>query len=236
MEELVDTYGIKEFTFYEDNFAVQKDRVFEIWELLNQRNLNVIWSCEAHVNTLNKEMLVAMKKAGCWLISIGIESGDQEVLDFIRKDTTLDKIRQVTQWADEAGIRIRGYFMIGNPTETSETIRRTIDFAKSLPLYTVNFCLIYLNCGSHLYEIADQYGTVDRDPCLVTGHPAKDSIGFVPHGLTKEFLVNIQKKAYREFYLRPSQILRMMRDLDSLESLRRYFSMVKTFIRVTWTR
>jgi len=234
MEDLVERYGIKEFTFYEDNFAVSKERVFRICELLHERGLRVSWSCEAHANVLTRDTIGAMKEAGCWLLSIGIESGDQRVLDFIQKGTTLERIRRVVGWCDEAGIRVRGYFMIGNPTETRETIRRTIDFAKSLPLHTVNFCLIFLNRGSKLYDIARQYGEVDMDPSLVTGHPGGDSIGFVPDGLSREYLVNIQKRAYREFYLRPAQVLRMMRDLNSAESFRRYYSMARTFARVTW--
>jgi len=234
MEILVKKFGIKEITFYEDNFPVNKKRVFKICALIKERQLNVRWSCSANVNTLNKEMLMAMKEAGCWLVSIGIESGNEEVLKFIRKDISPLKVKQVAQWASEIGIQLRGYFMIGHPIDTKKTIRQTIDFSKSLRLYTVNFCLQYLVPGSELYEIAPLYGETCYDFTMVSGHPSKEDLPFVPKGLTTKYLLKIQGQAYREFYLRPSQLWRMIKIIDSWKDVLKCFSMIRTFIRVTF--
>ena len=233
IETLAKNYGIKEITIYEDNFTVNKERIFKICDLIKKRQIHISWSCCANVNTLNKEILMDMKDAGCWLLSIGIESGSEEVLKFIKKDISLEKVRQVAQWSKEIGIQLRGYFMIGHPIDTKKTIRKTINFAKSLPLHTVNFCLQYLVPGSELYEIAPNYGETCYDFRMVTGHPSRDELPFIPKGLTREYLHIAQKRAYREFYLRLSQLFRMIKVVDSWNDIKKYLSMLRTFIRIT---
>lgn len=231
MEYCVKKHGFREIMFYEDTFCLDKERIFKICKLLRQRNIKVIWSCSSHVNSLTKEMLFEMKKAGCWLISIGIESGNQGVIDFVKKGLKLERVRQVADWAEQAGIQLRGNFILGHPIDTKKTIKQTIDFAKSLPLHTISVTILQLLPGSEVRKIAHKYGTVDYDLTLGTGYPG-DHLSFVPFGLTKEYLKSSQKKAYREFFLRPRQIWRLIRSIDSWEDIRKYFLLFRTFIKL----
>jgi radical SAM superfamily enzyme YgiQ (UPF0313 family) len=232
MEHLVGDFGVRELIIYEDIFTIRKDRVLEICQSIQDRKLRVLWTCSAHVNTLDREVLAAMKAAGCWLISLGIESGDEEVLKFIKKNISLKRARQVVGWADELGLAVRGFFILGHPTDTAETIEKTIRLATELPLHTVNFTLLYPNPGSELYTLAPQYGHVDYDVKLQTGHPPS-GLSFVPHGLTESFLKKKQREAYRRFYLRPSQLWRMVKHLDGWEDFVKYCKMAKTFVKVS---
>lgn len=235
IESAVKKYGFKEIMFYEDTFCLDKERVFKICELLRQKKLDITWSCSAHVNHLTKEMLIEMKRAGCWIISIGIESGNQAVLDFIKKSTKLEKIREVTNWAEEAGIKLRGFFMLGHLIDTKETIQQTIAFAMSLPLFTVNFTIMQLLPGSKVREIAHEYGAADYDVALGTGHPG-DRLSFIPSGLTKEYLKSSQKRAYRKLFLRPIQIWRLLSSITGFQDISKYFLLFKTFIKVMLSR
>lgn len=231
IKKMVRDFGIREIMFYEDSFCVDKGRVSELCDLLIQEDLDIRWTCSANVRTLDKPLIAKMKDAGCWLISIGIESGNDEVLKFIRKPVRLGEVRKVCQWADEVKIKIRGFFMLGHPIDTKETIRETIDFAKSLPLFTINFCILMLTPGSKVREMADDYGETNYDYGLATGHPG-ETLSFVPKGLTSEYLKKMQKRGYREFFLRPIQIWRLLKAIDSLEDIKKYFRLVVAFIRL----
>jgi len=231
VEYVRDRFGVKEVMFYEDTFCIDKGRVSELCEILRVADLGVSWSCSANVRTLDLPLLKRMKAAGCWLISIGIESGSDKVLEFIKKPARVAEVQWVCAYAAAAGIKLRGFFMLGNPTETRETIRQTIDFAKELPLLTVNFCILQLMPGSEVRKIAHNYGTTDYRLELGSGHP-QDALSFVPHGLTEKYLRAAQKRAYREFFLRPIQIWRLLRSVDSWEDVRKYWRLFVTFLKL----
>ena len=231
IEENVARYGFREVMFYEDTFCLKKERVLRICELLQQKDMGLSWSCSSHVNHLTKEMLLEMKKAGCWIISVGIESGNQEVLNFIKKSSKLERIREVAGWASEVGIKVRGFFILGHPVDNKQTIRQTIDFAKSLPLFTVNFTILQLLPGSEVREIAHEYGTVNYDLSLGTGHP-EDNLSFVPKGLTEKYLKRMQARAYFEFFFRPRQLLQMLKMLRSKEDVKKYARLFFAFVKL----
>jgi len=231
VKKMINDYGAREIMFYEDTFAVKKNRIHGFCDMIIQEKLNISWTCSANVTTLDKALLEKMKKAGCWLLSTGIESGSDEVLKFIKKPVRVEQVKQVCRWADEAGIKIRGFFMLGHPVDTKETIRQTIDFAKSLPLFTVNLCILQLLPGSEVRSIAHEYGEVNYDLNLGSGHPG-DTLSFVPKGLTKEYLKKMQRKGYTEFFVRPRQIWRLLRAIDSREDVRKYSKMVFAFLKL----
>ena len=217
--------------FYEDSFAIDKNRLKELCDRLIEENLNICWTCSCNVRTLTKPLLQKMKQAGCWLVSMGIESGNEKVLKFLRKPVRLDEVRRAVHWADEAGLLVRGFFMINHLIDTKETIRQTISFAKELPLFTATFCILFLVPGSKVREIAHHYGTVNYDYCLNTGHPGA-TLSFIAKGLTAEYLKSTQRRAYAEFFLRPSQWLRLLRSLDSWEDVRKYWELIRAFIKL----
>lgn len=228
---LVSEHGAREIMFYEDSFCINKARINELCDTLIEEKLNITWSCSVNVKTVDESILKKMKAAGCWLISIGIESGNNDVLKFIRKPVRTEEVVQVCHWADKAGIKIRGFFMLGHPIDTKETINQTIDFAKSLPLFTINFCILQLLPGSQVREMAHKYGEVNYDLSLGSGHPG-DTLSFVPRGLSAKYLKKMQRRGYREFFVRPIQIWRLFRSINSIEDIRKYFVLFWAFLKL----
>jgi radical SAM superfamily enzyme YgiQ (UPF0313 family) len=118
MVELHRRYGIREFSFEDDTFVTFKVRLKEICERLIDLQLDISWSCLGRVNHVTPENLRLMRQAGCWQISFGIESGSAEVLALINKRVTLDQVHQAVRMSREAGIRPKGFFILGHPGET----------------------------------------------------------------------------------------------------------------------
>ncbi|MBU1086306.1 MAG: B12-binding domain-containing radical SAM protein [Candidatus Omnitrophica bacterium] len=230
IDYLVRKFGIKEIIFYEDTFCYDKERVLNICKGIKEKKTKISWSCWSHVNDLSKDILKAMKRAGCWNISLGIESGNQTVLDIIKKSTKIEKIIQVVGWIADAGIKPSAFFMLGLPIDTKQTIRQTINFAKSLPLYTANFTILHICPGSKFSEIAHEYGNVDYDFSLGSGFP-EQNLSFVSKGFTPEYLKTMQRRAYIEFFLRPVQIWRLVVMIRSFDDIKKYFKMFCFFLR-----
>jgi anaerobic magnesium-protoporphyrin IX monomethyl ester cyclase len=233
MEYLIKEFNAKEIWFSEDTFVIDKQRVIDICQGILRRNLEISWTCMANVHKLDREMLSMMKKAGCWQMQLGLESGNDEVLQFIGKKTSVQMIREKVNLIHEVGIQARGYFILDHLIETRETMRETINFAMSLPLYSADFHLLQLPFGSRAREIAHKYGKVDYNPDLLTGYSSQ-GLGFVPKGMTEGFLFRTQRKAHLKFFLRPKQILQMIMSIRTLEDMRRYVQMfwagVKTLL------
>jgi radical SAM superfamily enzyme YgiQ (UPF0313 family) len=228
IEELQKRYGIREVTFCDDTFTLNKRRIWDMCDEIKKRKLKVAWSCITRADHLDKDLLKRMKDAGCWMIMIGIESGNQEILDFIKKDIKLEKIREVTDWAYELGIKIRGFFQIGHPKETKQTIEDTINFAKSLNIYAAEFTISTPFKGTELYEIAKDYGTFDASD---ESHFSKMFPVFTPNGLTQEFLLKKQKELHRRYYLRPKKILEFALLIRSPDDIKRYWSGAKILLK-----
>lgn len=199
IEDLIRRFKIKSLIINDDIFAYSKNRLFKICETMIKKKLNVEWSCSSWINLMTPDILQIMKKAGCFQIAYGIESGSQRILDFLKKGIKLEKIQEVLKWTRNAGIRTKGYFMIGIPGDTRETIEQTIDVAKRLELddFQTTFCTPFP--GTELYGIAAQYGEFEDNWKKMNMW----DIVFVPNGLSKEDLTYFSKRAFREFYFRP---------------------------------
>ena len=112
------------------------------------------WITNSRADTVDKEMLGWMKRAGCWMIAYGFESGSQKVLDNAKKGITINQIKDAAKWTEEAGIKVWGYFIIGLPGETKESIAETIRLSKELPLYSANFAVGAPYPGTDFYNAA----------------------------------------------------------------------------------
>jgi radical SAM superfamily enzyme YgiQ (UPF0313 family) len=198
MEELHQRYGIREFAFEDDTFITFKSRLKEICERLIDLRLDISWTCLGRVNHVTADNLKLMRRAGCWQISYGIESGSQEILALINKRVTLDQVRRAVRLTREAGLRSKGFFILGHPGETRETLRMTTDFALELPLDDISVCLMTPFPGTELYEQAAEFGEFDPD----WGNMNLLNIVFIPHGLTRNDLEAAQKELIRRFYFR----------------------------------
>jgi radical SAM superfamily enzyme YgiQ (UPF0313 family) len=199
MVDLHKRYGIREFSFEDDTFITFKKRLIELCERLISLKLDISWSCLGRVNHVSAENLNLMRRAGCWQISFGIESGSQDVLNLVNKGMTLDQVRHAVRLSQKAGIKVKGFFIIGHPGETAETLRMTRDFALELPLNDISVSLMTPFPGSELHDRAAEFGTFDANWENMNLLNAV----FVPHGLTRENLEDAQKELIRRFYLRP---------------------------------
>jgi radical SAM superfamily enzyme YgiQ (UPF0313 family) len=218
VKQLYHTYGIREIQFRDDNFTAFRKRLVEFCQLLIDAKLDLVWSCAGRVDMINPEILALMKKAGCWQIWYGIESGAQRILDFIKKRTTLPMIRQSIELTARAGIHSCGFFMIGHPTETRAEIEATIRFAVTLPIQEAHFSITTPFPGSELYQRAHEFGTFENNWDKMNGWVPL----FVPSTLTVEDIRRYSVKAFRAFYFRPRIILQYVKKIRSLRHLRIY--------------
>ncbi len=224
---LIERYGIKEISFWDDTFTVNRKRMTEFCNLIITEKIDLTWGCYARVNTVDFELLKMMKKAGCWSVFYGYEAGSKVLLDNIKKGVTLDQIRKANQWTKDAGIEIRGSFMIALPGETPELAEQTIKFAIELDPDYAQFSITTPYPGTVLYDEAPKYGALDANLSKYTGWEAV----FVPYGYkNKEEIYKMAKHAFRAFYFRPKYVLGRIKKIRSFEDIHRYFQGFK-FIR-----
>ena len=226
---VVTRFGVKEIWFAEDTFALNRKRVIQICEGILSMGLNIVWSCMTNINVLDEELLILMKRSGCWQVQLGLESGSDPVLKFIRKPITTAVIREKVNLIHRLGIKIRGYFILGHLIDTRETIQQTIDFACSLPLHTAEFHILHLPLGSKARLIASDYGTVNEDLSLLTGY-THSGLSFVPKGLTEREMFNFRRRGHNRFFLRPIVILRHLSEIRSLSDIKRYALVTQAFL------
>lgn len=132
IELLINEYNAKGIYFREDLFTVNEKRVMALCDEIRKRGLDFDWECESRVNTINEEMLTAMKESGCKLIWFGVESGSQRILDDLNKQITLSQIREAYRLCQRVGIKAGASFMIGVPGETIDDVQNTIALAEEL--------------------------------------------------------------------------------------------------------
>jgi anaerobic magnesium-protoporphyrin IX monomethyl ester cyclase len=206
--------GINNIHMYADLFTVNREQVMELCERMIEEKINIKWTCNSRVDYVDEEMLRVMGKAGNWLISWGIESGNEQILKHARKGAYPDKAKRALVWAKKAGIKNWGYFIIGLPGETEETIRQTIDFSKSLPLDIALFHVAAPYPGTpFFFEVVEngwfragtRWEQVDMDKGTVLDYP----------DLPAERLLYWQKRAFREWAFRPGPILTYVKMLLS---------------------
>ncbi len=208
MEELwvLKKLGINYVNMYADLFTVSRDQVMGLCKLMIDEKIDMHWTCNSRVDYVDEEMLQMMGKAGCFFMTWGIESGSEQVLKHARKGAYPDKVERALRWSKAAGIKNWGYFIIGLPTETEETIRQTIEFAKKLPLDIALFHVAAPYPGTpFFFEVVREgwfrpgtrWEQVDMDKGTVLDYP----------GLPAERLLYWQKRAFREWAFRPGPIL-----------------------------
>ncbi|MBI5675810.1 MAG: radical SAM protein [Nitrospirae bacterium] len=212
ISEVINKYGAREIAFLDDTFVLDKKRLYKIFDLLAQKRIKFTWTCMTRVNNLDYKTLKFMKDNGCWQIRFGIESGNQEVLNFIKKGITLEQVRNVTEWCRRLKISSTGFFMIGHHIDTPQTIQETIDFAASLPLTDVTATINTPIPGTESYEKAKEYGTYDESDWTSLNYWTPV---FVPRGLTRDFMLQKQAELYRRFYFRFEVIVRQILKIRS---------------------
>jgi anaerobic magnesium-protoporphyrin IX monomethyl ester cyclase len=211
--------GIRNIHMYADLFTVSRDQVMGLCRMIIDEGLDIRWTCNSRVDYVDAEMLDMMARAGCWLISWGIESGSEKILRHINKGYPMEQVENALRQARRAGIKNWGYFIIGLPGETEATIRQTVDLAKRLPLDLALFHIAAPHPGTPFFmEVIDNgwfrpgtsWEDVDMDRSTVLDYP----------NLTAEQLEQHARRAFREWALRPGPILNYLRGINSLDAVR----------------
>jgi len=202
MKHLSKVYGVKHLQFVDDLFVAHNKHVVEFSKLLIKEKIDMTWSCTARVNTVKPETLALMKEAGCWEISFGLESGSDWLLDEMKKSQKVKTAKQAVKWTHEAGIRVKGLFMLGYPGETHESISMTKDFIQNVPMTTMNLSKFTPYPGSPIYK--KLYGTSIREE----DWERLNGMNFIyqAEGFTEEELDKEYTEIIKAFYKRP-QIL-----------------------------
>jgi radical SAM superfamily enzyme YgiQ (UPF0313 family) len=224
--EYLNQLGIYNIHMYADLFTVNREHVVSFCEELIRRGIKIKWTCNSRVDYVDEAMLTLMGKAGCWFISWGIESANEIILKRARKGYKKEQAFKALQWAKAAGIKNWGYFIIGLPGETEESIRETIAYAKQLPLDIALFHIAAPYPGTpFFYEVVEnnwfrpgtKWEEVDMDQSTVLDY----------ENLSAEQLEYWQKRATREWSLRPGPVWTFLQGLNSWEG-------TKSALNVGW--
>ena len=216
-------FGIKEFAFYDDVFTLNQERAYAIADEMLKRELKIHWTCETRVNLVDKELLRHIKQAGCYSIAYGIESGSQEILNTLDKDISLEQAEEAVRLSREVGLQTIGYFMIGSPGESPETIRQTIQLAKKLKLDFAQFAVTTPFPGTKLYNLylgGRKGDTIPWESFVYAGSGGDIAPVFESRLLDRDDIQYWIRRAYREFYLRPSYPWQRIRHTTSIGDLK----------------
>lgn len=226
--------GVHNIHMYADLFTVNRDQVVGMCKAIVEAGVKIRWTCNSRVDFVDQEMLGLMAKAGCWYIAWGLESGNKEILAHARKGVDPDRARLSLRWSREAGIKNWGYFIIGLPGETEETIKQTIAFSKGLPLDIALFHIAAPYPGTPFFhEVVKnrwfrpgvRWEEVDMDESTVLDYPH----------LRAERLEYWQKRAFREWALRPGPIATYLKML--LSDKRTFMSALDVGLQhIGWSR
>ena len=216
IETCIRDHGIYDFHFKSDLFSFDKKWVEELCEAIITRGLPIRWFANSRVDTVDDTLCMLMKKAGCFALSFGVESGSQMILDKIDKRTTIAMIHNAFALCKKNGIRTYAYFMIGFPWDTEATVQETIQCACTIDPDYVDFFFPYVFYGSRLYDIvcslglyaAPSYAEMQKDSYVALQYRVPD--------LPAKRLEALRKQALRRFYLRPNIIWRTLRNCPGI--------------------
>ena len=220
LELCVNEFGIRELDFFDSSFTIRKDRVIEICEEINRRKLDIVWAARTRVDCITKDVLSAMRRAGCARIYYGVESGNREILKVLKKSTSLELVKRVVRETREEGIDTFGYFMLGNPYETPATIRQTIRLAIDMDLDYAQFSKVTPMPATEMYTMMLEETGRDYWREFVL-NPHDELIPRPRCTMTDAEIQRWTRIAYLRFYYRPEMIKRQLSRVKSVDELRR---------------
>jgi radical SAM superfamily enzyme YgiQ (UPF0313 family) len=232
MQELqndVNRFGVNNFMFWAEEFILDRDFVMELCDAICSSGLNVKWVCNSRVDAVDAEVLAAIKKAGCWNIAFGIESGNQHILDSINKGITLEGIRHAVSMAKAAGLQVTGHVIIGFPEDTVETIRTTEKFVNSLDLDFVQYYCAMPYPGTRLYEDAVRHGWLNTSDWQKWEH----NYSVLDYGeLKASEIMKIRRSMLQRYYFNPARVIRTLRNhVKKPSDLLAFVSRIRGFLR-----
>lgn len=219
---------VREYFFDDDTFNIQKARTVELCAKL--KPLNLTWSCTSRVTT-DYETLKAMKEAGCRLLIVGYESGDQQILKNIKKGATIERARQFTKDAHKLGLVIHGDFILGLPGESRETINNTMAFAKELDVETIQVSVAHAYPGTELYDFAVNNNFMVKGSMVDQGGHQLAHIEYP--GLPADEILQSVHRFYDDYYFRPKAVFRILKKAAfNSNDRKRLYREARTFLKV----
>lgn len=191
-------FGVRHIIFYDDQFTFNRERIVSFAKMMINRPNKISFNCVARAEHIDYELLLMLKEAGCWMISLGVETGDENLLAQHRQNANLSMLSEKLHLIKKAGIRSKGLFMMGLPGETEEGIRKSMEYLLSNPIDELNIAKFTPFPGSPIYEKIHELGGFNEDwdkmDCM--------NFLFIPEGMTKEQLENNFKLFYRKHFMR----------------------------------
>jgi radical SAM superfamily enzyme YgiQ (UPF0313 family) len=209
--------GTTNIHFEADLFTINRDQVVGLCDAIIEQKPPIRWTCNSRVDFVDKELLELMGKAGCWMISWGIESGSAEILRRVRKGIALERVQEALKWSKAAGIRNWGYFILGLPGETEDTIEQTIAFSKALPLDLALFHIAVPYPGTPFWFEALEQGWLRVQRWEDFDMYSSTTVEYP--NLTAEQLQRAARRAAREWSLRPGPIWTFLKEMRHRETL-----------------
>ena len=198
VKHLRDCYGIRHINFYDDQFTFHRQRVIDFTQMMIDQPLEVTFNCAIRAEHVDDELIARMKAAGCWMMSLGIETGDPDLLAQHRQNPDLQMLADTIRLIKKHGVRVKGLMMVGLPGETEQSVKRSMDYILKLPIDDLNVAKFTPFPGSPLYQNIHELGTFDEDwekmDCM--------RFQFVPHGLTVERLEALFLDFYKSHFRR----------------------------------
>ncbi len=191
--------GTRHIMFLDDLFTVRKDRVIDICNAFIDEGFDFSWSCNSHPNLLDLDTMKLMKRAGCWQIAYGIESGSQRVLNVVKREVRLERMHETLRMTRRAGIRARGFLMLGHPTEGIDSLEETACFLRKVELDLCQITKFTPYPGTPAYPTVHQHGQFVEDWEKMNAM----NFVFIPNGLDEATLEEHFHRCYRSFYTRP---------------------------------
>ncbi len=236
IEYLIEKHGCKQIVFVDTTFPFNFKHAEDACNEMIKRGLNkkIVWFTSTRVDIVNQKMLDIMYKAGCRLVTFGIESGSQEILNSIKKGITLKQAKDAVSMARKARIDVTASYVLGLPGETEETLLNTIRFAKELNTLYAQFNIIVPYPGTDVYKYAQENGLLrnrDWNNYVSLASMTELDPPFIAPGMTKEKLLLLQKKAYGSFYLRPALVLRHIKKAIVNHEIKKYFMLARVLFK-----
>lgn len=214
--------GFKEIFFFDDLFALKTDKVIEFAKALQSEKIKIDWSFRARINTITKELVDEVKKAGIHRIQFGIESGVDKTLQRVKKGITTEKIREAIKLCKKAGITTIGNFMIGLPDETESDIEATLKFSRNIGLNYAQYSVLVPYPFTEIYNeglktglfTCDYWQEFADNPVL---NFSKFKVQYWTKDVSEEFLFRTIKKSFKRFYIRPVTVLNKLKEITTFQ-------------------
>lgn len=228
--------GVNNIMFHADTFTIDRKIVKDLCRMIIDARLPVRWICNSRVDTVDRDMLKLMKQAGCWMIAYGIETGSDAILKNVKKGGfhTVEQSRKAVIWTKEAGIQVWAYFIIGLPGENRDTVRETMELAKSMPADIVNFAVGAPYPGTELYAQAKKQGWLESDAWEDFDQNYSAILSF-PDFSSDDIMRSI-RRGYLEWYLRPSGLWAFLKGIGSLSDLKTLAAVGLDHLKISKTR